>query len=501
MRKFQPQLFACALVFACSFVHAQDTTALRFAAFSDGGEFILFKNDTSNLYYGPLNIGASYNALFHHPVSGQLICLFDSVQGIGDRNFYEIDPFSNSMTQVFNSQAPFLAAACVGPNGLVYAVTGNGGSGPGDIYQIDLSNGTENLFASTDMSFGGSAQVGMNISYYPPTNELWLFGGSVDSLVKINLNTQVETRVGAYLNADGGLKATYLDGTTFWLCSDVSYLFDGVAADSVRPSTFTTPDYFTDIELLDLIEGSDTLAICSGDSIQLRSRFRFDDYHWYFNGNPLPTHLRAFNTATPGTYQLLAQFNPGSLVIWSETIEVVAQVSPTAGFGYSPAAVVTGTPVTFTDSSLNAGIYAWDFGDGSFSPQSNPSHTYTTPGTYIVSQIVQNGLCTDTAFVTIVVTLGVSTDPSLVGAPWLTLAPNPSQGPVMVAATVSATSQSSLVVFNDQGRAVLQLHKGPLDAGTHRFELNAASELAPGIYLIQFQTDQTRSTQRMLIQR
>ena len=54
--------------------------------------------------------------------------------------------------------------------------------------------------------------------------------------------------------------------------------------------------------------------------------------------------------------------------------------------------------VSFSDSSIATGpmTYRWVFGDGNFSNQQNPMHTYTTPGRYTVLQIVTAGACSDT---------------------------------------------------------------------------------------------------------
>lgn len=41
--------------------------------------------------------------------------------------------------------------------------------------------------------------------------------------------------------------------------------------------------------------------------------------------------------------------------------------------------------VTFTDNSIDADSWDWDFGDGGVSADQNPSHEYTTPGYYDVS--------------------------------------------------------------------------------------------------------------------
>ncbi|MEO1053554.1 MAG: PKD domain-containing protein [Bacteroidota bacterium] len=46
--------------------------------------------------------------------------------------------------------------------------------------------------------------------------------------------------------------------------------------------------------------------------------------------------------------------------------------------------------VTFTDQSLNAVSYAWDFGDGNSSMMASPVHTYAAAGTYTVSLTITN---------------------------------------------------------------------------------------------------------------
>jgi gliding motility-associated-like protein len=57
----------------------------------------------------------------------------------------------------------------------------------------------------------------------------------------------------------------------------------------------------------------------------------------------------------------------------------------------------TPSTVSFTNTSANGASWLWNFGDGSTSTQENPSHTYTTTGTFDVTLVVTNALgCTDT---------------------------------------------------------------------------------------------------------
>jgi Zn-dependent metalloprotease len=49
--------------------------------------------------------------------------------------------------------------------------------------------------------------------------------------------------------------------------------------------------------------------------------------------------------------------------------------------------------VNFTNASINASTYIWDFGDGNTSTQANPTHTYTAYGDYTVELIADGGSC------------------------------------------------------------------------------------------------------------
>lgn len=69
---------------------------------------------------------------------------------------------------------------------------------------------------------------------------------------------------------------------------------------------------------------------------------------------------------------------------------------PTAGFSVSATTVCSGI-VDFTDAS--SGIptnWYWEFGDGNTSTQQNPTHTYTSSGTFSVTLITSNVFGSDT---------------------------------------------------------------------------------------------------------
>lgn len=70
----------------------------------------------------------------------------------------------------------------------------------------------------------------------------------------------------------------------------------------------------------------------------------------------------------------------------------------------APAASLTGEIVSFSNLSIDADAYAWDFGDGSpIDTSAAPTHTYAVEGTYTVSLTAINQDCEATASKTITV--------------------------------------------------------------------------------------------------
>jgi PKD repeat protein len=53
--------------------------------------------------------------------------------------------------------------------------------------------------------------------------------------------------------------------------------------------------------------------------------------------------------------------------------------------------------VSFSNQSLNATFYSWDFGDSTFSQVPSPQHLYSDSGTYSIKLISSNSCGTDTA--------------------------------------------------------------------------------------------------------
>ena len=120
-------------------------------------------------------------------------------------------------------------------------------------------------------------------------------------------------------------------------------------------------------------------------------------WHWDFGDGGTstlqnPTHVYA----TTGNFTITLVVTDSVSGCVNQAVDNLAVTDPRAGFmarnnyGCAPLAV------EFTNQSLDATGYLWDFGDGATSTAANPNHTYTTPGVYSVTLIATDGACADT---------------------------------------------------------------------------------------------------------
>ncbi|HRN79454.1 MAG TPA: PKD domain-containing protein [Ferruginibacter sp.] len=121
------------------------------------------------------------------------------------------------------------------------------------------------------------------------------------------------------------------------------------------------------------------------------------DASWDFGDGTTSTQNNPSKTYTiPGTYTVrLIVSSGGCSDTLSQNITVLPK--PQASFTAAPVSSCS-VPLTvnFTNTSAQALSYLWNFGDGNTSTAVNPSHTYTTEGTYTVTLTATNANgCTD----------------------------------------------------------------------------------------------------------
>lgn len=137
-----------------------------------------------------------------------------------------------------------------------------------------------------------------------------------------------------------------------------------------------------------------------------------DTYSWDFgDGSPANTDESPMYTyAAGGEYTVTLTATTADSQTDTQTMQVEV-IDPTANDPVADFSFVANLlEVTFTDLSLNAVSYAWDFGDGNSSMTASPVHTYAAAGTYTVSLTITNSeAATDTETMMVEVTDGAAT--------------------------------------------------------------------------------------------
>ncbi|MDB5229564.1 MAG: cell surface protein [Chitinophagaceae bacterium] len=136
--------------------------------------------------------------------------------------------------------------------------------------------------------------------------------------------------------------------------------------------------------------------------------FTNQSFTWDFGDNTTATGFNATHTyAAAGTYivklKLVDTNYCNAPVVLIDTLRIATNVK--ADFRTPPSGCAPYTAF-FENTSAGGSGFIWDFGDGTSSAQSNPSHTYNIPGIYRVKLIATDpATCniSDSAFVTITV--------------------------------------------------------------------------------------------------
>lgn len=156
---------------------------------------------------------------------------------------------------------------------------------------------------------------------------------------------------------------------------------------------------------------------------------------------------------------------------------------PTADFTYQNS---NGNQVTFTDKSIGADAWLWNFGDGSSSTQQNPVHTYLN-GQYTVTQKVFNKIRSwDTTSVTFSIIVNGIGDEKNFPAEFVLEQnyPNPFNPSTTIKYSIQKESQVSLIIYNLLGEQVEILFNGIQSAGYYSTKWNALN-FPSGVYFSQ----------------
>jgi PKD repeat protein len=130
-------------------------------------------------------------------------------------------------------------------------------------------------------------------------------------------------------------------------------------------------------------------SIILGESITFTNTSQdMDRCEWLFGDGGQSTKTSpTYTYQAPGTFVVtLRVFSKKDIKADVTTASITVSVlEPVASFTVSSTQVITGTQIVFTNTSQNVYRCEWDFGDGTTSTATNPTHTFSTPGTYDVN--------------------------------------------------------------------------------------------------------------------
>ncbi|MFK7797210.1 MAG: PKD domain-containing protein [Aureispira sp.] len=157
------------------------------------------------------------------------------------------------------------------------------------------------------------------------------------------------------------------------------------------------------------------------------------------------------------------------------------------------ATTINGNTLSLTNNSQQATNYQWDFGDASpIDNTANPSHTYTTTGTYIVRLVASNTcgkIDTSTQTITIATILNTPTLPS--SKPHVEIYPNPSNG---IFSVQCPTGIQELRIISLLGQELL--HMKNLEHPKQEIKLDGAE--FEGIHYLYIKDEQGRESMEQL---
>jgi hypothetical protein len=157
---------------------------------------------------------------------------------------------------------------------------------------------------------------------------------------------------------------------------------------------------------------------------------------------------------------------------------------PTAGFTITQFENVA----MFVDTSKKSNSWVWDFGDGTFSKEQNPSHEYDQPGVFTVIQFASNDLISwDTASGMAYSFVGINE----IGKQTLKIYPNPVTDFLNI--QNKSNGKMKVVITDISGKILFSFL---LDSGTTK--KLSMSHLEKGIYLLRFRSSSVTVSKKVI---
>ena len=341
---------------------------------------------------------------------------------------------------------------------------------------IDLAQGSANILVENNL-----IKVGTGVSNYDGYGvSLW---GILGNMEVVN-NTISSDAVGVYINVDTLSSVSIVNNHIHVDYQGVSTGFRGIyniynnyPIYSDYNAFYTNVDFaknYTTILYPDLL----SYTTATGNDA---NSFILTDPQFYDDSLDIHTC----------NVSLIGSGDPATLLAVDVDGEPRSATNPSIGADYfepinaSFTYAQNGYDIQFTNTSVWADVYSWDFGDGNTNNEENPMHTYASNGSYSVTLSVSNNCGSDDT--TIIVSLTVGLDENEVSD--LNLYPNPTNGTFTMS---SSFNIQRIQVYDQTGREInsnLTYSNGNV----------IVSELTSGVYFIEVLINENKITRKVIV--
>lgn len=258
----------------------------------------------------------------------------------------------------------------------------------------------------------------------------------------------------------------------------------------------TMTNYFPDA-VFNLLSSTNCFGdtICFNNVSTIAGCDTISAWHWNFGDGDTsvlqnPCHF--YDSAGSYSVTLIITASNGN----SDSISQVITVSPIPATQFS-SNNTTGTIVSFTDmstvSSGNISNWYWDFGDLNFSAQQNPTHLYSSIGTYYAClTVATSDGCSNTLCDSVHV-VGAGID-ELNSSAQVFISPNPASDKLKVQSLNPDLER--IEIYNAMGQNIFNRQLSDSNRMFSEFDI---SDFDSGIYLLKLVTDSRNYFSRIII--